>query len=133
MNPNPGLTALLSQALQIGALDSNDDTLAHAPAANVFAQVTFAPPGIGFRWMLLGATAFYTVAPAAPQSLTVESIPLGGVKLREIVNGANTPTRILMPVIGNDNEALQATLAAGGAGVSGRLSVMARKTRTIAV
>ncbi len=91
------------------------------PAANTAAVITVTPAA-GSTAFLHAYIAFYDVAPAAPQTLTVA---FGATtRWRDIVGGANTPTRsdwtgpLASFVI---SEAFTVTLPAGGAGVSGTL------------
>lgn len=91
------------------------------PAANTAAVITVTPAA-GSTAFLHAYIAFYDVAPAAPQTLTVAFAAT--TRWRDIVGGANIPTRsawtgpLASFVI---SEAFTVTLPAGGAGVSGTL------------
>ncbi len=94
------------------------------PAANTAATVSVTGVA-GQSIFLFSYIAFYTTAPAAAQTLTVADA--AATVWRDIVNGANTPTRHAFggPVQLSTAGTLAVTLPAGGAGVSGVLCVVA--------
>ncbi|MGH7376135.1 MAG: WD40/YVTN/BNR-like repeat-containing protein [Candidatus Methylomirabilales bacterium] len=93
------------------------------PAADTAASVSVA--GVANQRVSLSSyVAFYTTAPAAAQTLTVTDAAT--TVWRDIVNGANTPTRHAFgspPLYATTANSMTVTLPAGGAGVSGVLCV----------
>ncbi len=111
-----------------GLTQTNTNTSNRAcsePAANTAAVVTIAL-GNGGPILVGGFVAFYTTAPAAPQTLTITD---GATNVwLDIVQGANTPTSRSFggyPLVRGPGGTVVATLPAGGVGVVGKLCLIA--------
>ena len=95
------------------------------PAANTAAVVTYAAPGAGKAHVIDGVAWSMSGALAAPVTLTIES-PAATVLFAITVTAAGPGSQVFpSPKKGADNGALIVTLPAGGAGVSGKVSVLA--------
>jgi hypothetical protein len=112
------LTSLLKGLLASLATKAADTANQHEPAANTAAIVTKAAAGAGITHVLALVAWSYDADPTAG-SLTIEDGAGTTVFKVDITAGGPGFFAFSPPLKGTANTALVATLAAGGAGVSG--------------
>lgn len=120
----------ITGALRIG--DAGGSSIAsaaadvHAPASNTAAVVTYAAAGVGVAHVLSGIAWSYSGTPTAG-NLKVEDGAATVLSL-DITSAGPGFIPFDPPKKGAANSALVITLAAGGSGVSGKVSVLSHWT-----
>ena len=99
----------------------------HAPAANTAAVVTYTAAGAGVSHALSGIAWSYSADPTGG-NLKVEDGAGNVVFSLDITKGGPGFIPFPQPKKGSANTALVLTLAAGGSGISGKLSVLGHWT-----
>lgn len=99
---------------------------AHAPAANTAAVITLAAAS-GTRHVVDKVFGGYDVTPTGG-SLTIAATVLGSAVSMVLPLGTYGPIVLNLdpPLQGDDNTAITITLAAGGAGVTGKINALTR-------
>lgn len=102
----------------------------HAPAVNTAAVVTYAAAGAGIAHAISGIAYSYSAAPTGG-NLKVEDG--AGVTVFSLDITAAGPDVVYFdpPKKGAANTAMIVTLAAGGAGVTGKVSVLSHWTQNV--
>ena len=99
----------------------------HAPAANTVAVVSYAAAGAFLAHVLSGIAWSYSADPSGG-NLKVEDGAGNVVFSLDITKGGPGFIQFPQPKKGSANTALVVTLAAGGAGISGKVSVLGHWT-----
>ncbi len=99
----------------------------HAPAANTAAVVSYAAAGVGVSHAISGIAWSYSADPSAG-NLKVEDGAGNVVLSLDVTQAGPGFIPLHPPKRGSANTALTVTLAAGGAGVTGKLSVLSHWT-----
>ncbi len=100
---------------------------AAAPASNTAAQITYAAAGAGVSHAISGVAWSYSAAPTGG-NLKIEDGSGNTVFTMDITAAGSGFIPFPVPKKGSANTALIVTLAAGGSGVTGKVSVLGHWT-----
>jgi hypothetical protein len=107
-------------------LDSTNDVA--APGSNAAATITYAAGGAGVQHVISGIAWSFSATPAAATNLSIQDGSGNTVFSIDITSAGAGVVNFSPPKKGTANSQMIITLAAGGSGVTGKLSVLGHWT-----